>query len=248
MSKKNIFFYSIISIILFSYSTAINIDSLINLFKSFLQKNVSNKELLKFLQMFGSLSAKAYPGNLEHNIKNFQNHLATINENNGYIEDQRNYGDMKFGLETISFSGCEIIATYNALYDLTGKHNIDFPAMIDYFEKDGILLYGYFGTAPQALEEYLNKLGFETMTSTEKEDYYYIQEACDAFILTIYNDKDDITKMIHTIAISKRNKKYYVHNNGYYGHLEEYDSILDILSKINDGKAKDIFLIGIKKN
>ena len=85
MSKKNIFFYSIISIILFSYSTSINIDFLINLFKSFLQKNVSNKELLKFLQMFRSLSPKTYPGNLEHNIKNFQNHLATINENNGYI-------------------------------------------------------------------------------------------------------------------------------------------------------------------
>ena len=35
--------------------------------------------------MFRSLSPKTYPGNLEHNIKNFQNHLATINENNGYI-------------------------------------------------------------------------------------------------------------------------------------------------------------------
>ena len=42
---------------------------------------------------------------------------------------------MYFGNKTISFCGCEIIATYNALYDLTGNHDINFPEIINEFEK-----------------------------------------------------------------------------------------------------------------
>ena len=62
---------------------------------------------------------------------------------------------MYFGNKTISFCGCEIIATYNALYDLTGNHDINFPEIINEFEKDGIVLSGFFGTAPKAVEDYL---------------------------------------------------------------------------------------------
>lgn len=250
MSNKKIFFNFFLLVILTVYSSAldVDIDRLLDFFKSFVQKNISNKTLLQFLKTFRNLvPAKEYPGNLEQNTQNFPNHFYAINENRGYIEDQRNYEDMKYGLTTIAFSGCEIIAVYNALYDLTGEKNRDFPGLIDYFEKNGILLYGYLGTEPLAIEEYLIKLGFETMSSTEKEDYPNIQDKCDVFILIKYNNKNDITKMIHTISISKRNGKFYLHNSGFSGHLDEYESIMEILSKINNGNAQEIYLIGIKK-
>ena len=54
--------------------------------------------------------------------------------------------------------------------------------------------------------------------------------------------------MVHTVNITKKDNKYFVHNNGYNSFLEPYDSISDLLSRINNGNSKDIFLIGIFKN
>ena len=119
--------------------------------------------------------------------------------------------------------------------------------MIDYFEKNGILLYGTFGTTPQAVEEYFDKLGYKTILSGDKKDYYDIQESYDVFILTKFNNVDDIMDLIHTICITKKNGKYHVHNSGYSGYLIEYKSISDILQRIDGGKAKEISLLGIKK-
>ena len=246
MANKKILYNIFIMCILFTF-TFESIDSIIEYFKSFLQKNVPNNVLLNTIQMLRKLTPQDYPGNLENNIQNFQKHLNAIKNNKGFIEDQRNYGDLKYGLQTISYSGCELIAAYNALYDLTGEENRNFPEMIDYFEKDGILLYGAFGTAPQAVEEYFNKLGFETKLSTNNKDYFNIQNEYDTFLLTKFNDIDDITKCIHTICITKKNGKFHVHNNGYSGHLIEYNSISDILERIDNGKAKDIDLLGIRK-
>ena len=246
-SNKYIIFKVLVIISSIVFSLCIDKDHLIKYFKSFLQKNISNKALLDIFDFFRKLSMKSYPGNLENNIQNFEkNHLEEIRRNKGYIEDQYMYSDMKYGLKTIEFSGCEIIAVYNAINDLTGEENKNFPQMIDYFEKDGILLYGLFGTTPLAIEKFFNELEYETMSSTKREDYANIQNHCDTFILTIYNDVEDIMAMIHTVNISKKDGKYFVHNNGENENLIEYDSIIDVVVKINNGKSKDIFLIGIK--
>ena len=247
MANKKILYSIFIICILFTFSFE-STESIIEYFKSFLQKNVPNSVILNTIQLLRKIPPQDYPGNLENNIQKFPNHLNTIKKNKGFIEDQHSYGDLKYGMKTISYSGCEIIAAYNALYDLTGEGNINFPEMIDYFEKDGILLYGNFGTAPQSVEEYFNKLGYETKSSPNKEEYLDIQNTCDTFILTKFNNIDDITKCIHTICITKNNGKFHVHNNGYSGYLIEYDSISDILARIDGGKAKDIVLVGIKKN
>ena len=246
MGNKKILFNMVIISIFFTFSFE-STESIIEYFKSFLQQKVPNSVILNTIQLLRKLNPQVYPGNLENNIQNFPKHLNTIKRNKGFIEDQRNYEDLKYGMKTISFSGCEIIAAYNALYDLTGEENINLPEMIDYFEKDGILLYGNLGTAPQSVEEYFNKLGFETMLSTNREEYLNIQNACDTYILTKFNNIDDITKLIHTICITKKNGKFHAHNNGYSGPFIQYDSISDILTTIDGGKAKDIVLLGIKK-
>ena len=152
---------------------------------------------------------------------------------------------MNYGNKTLDFCGCEIIATYNAIYDITGNHEISFPEMINEFEKDGIVLSGFFGTSPKAVEDFLNKHGFKTISSCKKEEYDNICQISKALILTMFNDKYDVFSMVHSINITKKDSKLYIHNNGYNCHLQSYNSISDLLLKINDGNAKDIFLIGI---
>ena len=96
---------------------------------------------------------------------------------------------MYYGNKTISFCGSEIIVTYNAIYDITLKHDINFPEMINEFEKDGIVLSGFFGTASRTIEDYLNNHGLKTINSSKKEEYDKIGEESNALILTLYNDK-----------------------------------------------------------
>ena len=247
MSNKSILYNLVVIFIIFNFTSEIKKDSTLDYLKSLLQKKVPNSLLLSAIQFIRKLTPHDYPGNYENNIQKFEKHKERIKRNKGYIEDQYNYWDLKYGSKTIEFSGCEIIAAYNALYDLTGEENRNFPEMIDYFEKDGILLYGTLGTAPQAVEEYINKLGFETIHSTNKEEYLQIQNSCDAFLLTKYNNIEDITQAIHTISISKKDGKFYTHNNGSIGIRTKYNSILDLINKIDGGRAKDIVLIGIKK-
>ena len=42
---------------------------------------------------------------------------------------------MSYGDYTLSYNGCELIAIYNALYELTKKNDIDFAQIIDIHEK-----------------------------------------------------------------------------------------------------------------
>ena len=221
-----------------------------NNFKGFIPKNSSNNSILNFFEILRKTSKHNFPGNFHKNTTNFKNHLKEIEKNNGFIENQDAYTDLYYGNKTLDFCGCEIIATYNAIYDLTKKHDINFAEMIDSFEKDGIVLSGYFGTAPRAIEDYLNKIGFKTKSSMKKEEYDEIGNECDSLILTVFNDINNIMNMVHTFNITKKEGKFYIHNNGYKCHLEPYFSITDLMLRINDGKAKDIFLIGIfkKKN
>jgi len=216
-------------------------------FKSFIPTKVSNETTLNFFEFLRKTASHKFKGNLEKNITNFSNHLKEIEKNDGYIEDQHLYTDINYGNKTIDFCGCEIIATYNAIYDLTGKHDVSFPHMIDSFEKDGIVFSGFFGTAPRAIEDYLKREGFKTISSSKKSEYDKIGEKSDALILTIFNDKNNVMNMVHTINITKKNGGFYIHNNGHKSHLIKYNSISDLLLRINDGQAKDIFLIGIMK-
>ena len=224
-------------------------DKIVIYCKQFVQQKISNNLLLSFFDTIEDLIPKIYflEDNLESNIKNFENHREKIKNNGGYIEDQHNYEDMKYGIKTIAYSGCEIIATYNAIYFLTKDENISFPKMIEAFEKDGILLYGAFGTSPHSIEKYLKSKGYNTRSSCNKDEYDNIGESYDVFIITFYNNKYNIMDMIHTTAITKENGNFHIHNNGNNSQKIGYNSISELLEKINDGMAKDIFLIGIKK-
>jgi len=225
------------------------LDKIVIYFNSFIQQKISNNIIISIIYILEGVSQhKNYEDNLELNTKNFENHLETIKNNGGYIEDQSNYGDMNYGKKTIAYSGCGIIATYNVIYFLTKDENINFPKMIQAFEKEGIIIDGLLGTSPHSIEIYLKSNGYNTINSCNKEEYDNIGENYNAFIMIIYNNKFAIMEGLHFIAITKENGYFHVHNNGYNSHKIDYNSISELLEKIDDGMAKEIFLIAIKKS
>ena len=224
-----------------------DVDAIIKKLKSYLQNNVDNDVFLDFMDFLQKRFRKKFPDHLEKNRKAFPNHLKTIKLNKGFIEDQGNYKDMVYGLSPFQANGCELIAIYNALYEMTKKEDIDLPLIIDIHEKNGMVLNGLFGTAPRAIETYFKNNGYKTMSASKKDKYENIAKSSDVLILTIYNNIEDITDQVHTICITKKQGKYYVHNNGSKSSTVPYNSITDVLARINGGKAKDIFLIGVNK-
>lgn len=222
-------------------------SALIEKLKGYLQNNVDNDIVINFLELLRKTFKKKFPEHLSQNRLAFPNHINTIKHNKGFIEDQGNYKDMSYGLLSLSANGCELIAIYNALYELTQNENIDFPFIIDKHERDGMILSGLFGTSVKAIQEYFDKDGFKTLSSSKKENYENIANKSDVLIFTMYNNAEDITDQIHTVCITKKNGKYYVHNNGKNSANFPYDSMTDVLNRINNGHAKDLFLIGINK-
>ena len=242
MSAK---FLLIFFIVLFS-SKCDTYDSILSFFKSFVQNHISNGAFLTVIDYIRHKNKHNFPDNYQNNTIAFKKHLPTITRNNGYIEDQSSYTDMLYGVKPVSYNGCGVIATYNVLYHLTHKTDIDFPSIIRELEYDGIILNGLFGTAMRAIEDYFKKLGYETMSSCKKADYDKIGKETDASVLVVYNNKEDITEAIHYMAITKKDGIYNVHNNGRNSASVAYNSISDVLNRINGGKSKDIFLVGIK--
>ncbi|MDE6388724.1 MAG: hypothetical protein K2L82_13075 [Lachnospiraceae bacterium] len=101
----------------------------------------------------------------------------------------------------MSYSGCEIIATYNALKALgepvSEQTAVDLIAM---YENNGAVLGGKFGSSPYAIEDYFKEQGYDVVTTTSQDSAIInkIGESCDTVIVNAYNNKDDITAMIHT--------------------------------------------------
>jgi len=189
-----------------------------------------------------------FAANLTKNRNSFKQHETAIKSAKGYVEDQNNYTDMAYGESTMKFSGCEIFATYNALFNVTGKNPISLPDMISKYEEDGMVFSGKFGTAPKAIQDFLNKQGFKTAFSTNEKEFDKLGKDYQSLILTMYNDKNDISKEVHTVNISKENDKFTAHNVYCNGKVVgPYASVSEVIKNINGGKAKGISLVALKK-
>ena len=216
------------------------------LFQQFQSGLSINNFVMNIIEILRYQNTHLFPDNYAKNTIAFKNHISTIKANNGFIEDQHKYIDMTYGKKRLSENGCGLIAVYNVIYFLTKNENIDFPAIVKALEYDGIILSGLFGTSSKAIDDYLKRQGFKTKSSSKMSEYDYIGNYFDAFVLTILNNKNDIAAGMHFVAITKENGGYTVHNNGYQSTSVTYTSIRDILTRINSGKAKDIYLTGVK--
>lgn len=213
---------------------------------SFVPRFISNRVILVFFELLSFIQRIfRYKGKTEHNVEKYKKYKSQIEESSGYIENQNDYYDMSYGKTTIAYAGCEIIAVFNALNSL-GVKSIQFPLLIADFERNGMVLGGKFGTSPMAIYKFLKKNNFGTEITWKEKEFDLLSQKSDSMILTLYNDKNNILKEIHTVNISK-NKGYWVHN--YFGNgemLGPYKCIKDIFENINSGKTKGICLIGIK--
>ncbi len=192
---------------------------------------------------------KDFSANLKKNQETLKKHLEHAGKKaDGYVEDQNAYTDVAYGDATMQFSGCEIFATYNAIRNIAGKATANLANMISEYEKDGMVLSGKFGTAPKAIKDYLEKKGFKTEMTTDEKKFDEIGKRHQSVILTMYNDKNDISKEVHTVNISKEGGKYTAHNVYCNGQVVgPYNSISEVIKNINKGLAKGISLIGVSK-
>lgn len=148
-----------------------------------------------------------------------ENNGAAVYAKDEYIENQNAWQEVKFGISDMRYSGCEIIASYNALKALgepvSEQTVVDLIAM---YEQNGAVLGGKFGTSPYAVENYFRGRGYDVMTTTGRETAVInrIGEKCDTVIVNAYNNKNDITAMIHTVSITREEEGTYSVHNAYY--------------------------------
>ena len=177
-----------------------------------------------------------------------------------YIENQNEWGEIRFGWgshHNMRYSGCEIIATFNALKALGKTGSPYFMAeLIDEYEKHGAALWGEFGVSPPAVCACLKRQGFSVVTAKKDDDnsLNMVDSRCRVFIATVYNDAKDITAQIHTVCITKEEGKYILHNayrrnrKGVYMASISYATLKEAISHISGQETKMIYLIGIDSN
>lgn len=175
-----------------------------------------------------------------------------------YIENQSEWGNIRFGVGrhlSMSYAGCEIIATYNAgkaLGDPVSKRHM--AELIEGYEARGAALWGMFGVAPAAIAAYFRKNGFavETADGADRRAVGEIARNSKVMIATAYNDRKDITAQIHTVCITKnRDGKFVLHNayhrdeKGRFCESRPYDTLQDAVAHLSRREPKLIYLIGI---
>lgn len=224
--------------------------------KDFIPKHISDYKLIKMLDKMArrGLSKSLVALHLSHNRS-----LSLERDKDGYICRQSSLAEYWYGKKkafyqlfsflrascfgkaiTADFNSCEVIALYNVLVNC--GRDIAFADLLAYFETDGIIKKGYFGTSIWALKRYLDKEGIDNAIGYGEEN---ARADADSYIVTLYNDKDDISQMIHTMAIIKKDGLYSMYNA--HGDVIKRESIGDCIEKYGEGRSKVISTICISK-
>lgn len=138
-----------------------------------------------------------------------------------FVENQSEWGGILFGegkKANMSYSGCGIIAVYNALVALGEPTSAKaMEELISGFERNGAAWRGRFGVAPTAIYDYFASRKFQVVKSDTKDAGHIneIGKAYDVAIATVYNDRYDITAQIHTVCMTKEADGAYVIHNAY---------------------------------
>ena len=160
--------------------------------------------------------------------------------------------DLLFGRYPMSFNGCEIIASYNALSFLKNfrKKNIRLPdlrELISEYYSDGACLSGEFGTDPAAIRDYFMKNNFRVEYSECPADFDKIAESSEVSVMTIFNDRDDVGKMVHTLCVTKDKNKYTAHNAPGISGMTSADNMNELVRRCGfyGEKGSGVCIIGI---
>lgn len=230
-------------------------------FVSFIPRHVSNRV---FLNIYHALTLIKVPQRIREknyifNCEQLKSEKWDVwNKPSVYIENQNEWKNIRFGTgshHNMSYSGCEVIASYNAWKALKGSGPPEQMAqfILDY-ETNGAALRGEFGTSPYAIKKYFKKNGFSVAAAYGDDNTAVdaIGNTYKVMIATVYNDKNDITKQVHTVCITvNSNKGYILHNayivnkSGTYVESAPYCTLTDAIRHISRHETKLIYLIGI---
>ena len=232
-----------------------------NFWVSFIPRHVSNHV---FLRIYHFISFIPVPRKIRD--QNYISNIVQLNNTSwdfwtvpsAYIENQNEWGSIIFGAgkhHNMSHSGCEVIATFNALRALKGTGSPESMAeLIHEYEAHGAVLRGEFGVSPKAIEAYFKKQGFLVTTADkgDRESLEMVDRQSQVLIAVAYNDANDIMQQVHTICITKDVGQGYVLHNAYrkdksgkYIASASYATLSDAISNMSRYEPKLIYLIGI---
>ncbi len=236
--------------------------------KAFIPQHLSNAALLNILDICTHFKISQRKGNANRraNAEAFaeiSTEVSTEGFSSGrsfyargkYIENQPQWKQVRFGRYTMDYSGCEIIAAWNALLSLGETlPEQGITDLIGACKKKGAVLWGGWGVAPRAIYRYFKEKGYDAAltVSTAPEDINRMGEEYATAILTVYNDARDITKQIHTMNVSKTDKQAFVLHNCYrrdrdgsYIMGTPHASLWEAIKSLHGGAARPICVIGI---
>lgn len=199
------------------------IHNRIEKWKAFIPQHITNRKMLLFYRIaaFFSLIPKAkIVRHVEQNQMLFKEKGSPFKAGD-YIENQAEWGAIKFGISrhsSMAYSGCEIMATYNAKLAL--GEMISEKTMVDLiarYERKGVALNGAIGTSPKEIITYFQENGYKVIMteSTAPKLINQIGRTSDTIIVTAYNNRNDITGMIHTVSVTKEENGTYTLHNAY---------------------------------
>ena len=231
-------------------------------FVSFIPRYVSNRIVVRLYQVLSWIKVprSVREKNYVHNLKQLREMDRELWKNPSFcIENQAQWENIRFGAgrhHSMCYSGCEIIAVFNARKRLYGSMAPEELAdLIRRFEAKGAALWGEFGTSPLALTRYFKSCGMKVLTSYGKQrSVEEIERESTVMIATVYNDGNDITKQIHTVCITRDvNGGHILHNayckdtRGRYAESISYPTLREAIIHISGYGAKLLYLIGLNR-
>lgn len=137
-----------------------------------------------------------------------------------FIENQAELSDIIYGRNrkaagSMAFSGCGVIAVWNAMMSLgMNRSGGDFLDMISEFERRYAVAGGKFGSVPSAAANIFKSRGYtpEVTYTRNRKKLDGLGKCHDVFIVTAFNDRRDIRKMLHTVCIEKKDEGFVIHN------------------------------------
>lgn len=179
-----------------------------------------------------------------------EEHIKTFKLPEYYIENQEQFNVFRFGNKNISHSGCGIIAVYNALKALNYPlSNSDFVKIISLFEKKGTPLFASIGISPTAIFKFFSKRNFAVnkIISSDENKITEFSRDFDTFICLIYNNSKNLKKGLHYVCVNKiKNKSSEILFESHNPNLKSH-KLYSTICKINNNKAKPLYIIGINQ-
>ena len=181
-----------------------------------------------------------------------------------YIENQPQLKGLKFGWKyDFAYSGCSVIAVYNALRSMgervSGETLLEIAERL---QRRGAALRGKFGVAPLSLKHFLERYGREKgfvvrSTMSVKADVLdSMGEESEAIVAVVWNGRR-LRDQLHAVHIEKRKGGYIIHNTGYlimdeqgngrYVEKGVYSSLSEAIGQVSSKGSQAALVMGMRR-